>query len=317
LILHRPLPVDAVIKLAVVKKVRIGTRSRWQLNLTFDSTANRPPAVRGLERSAALDIGWRARLPGLRVFQLVGSDGHKQEFMAPDIIAKRLAHADFIRSRRDKERDEIRGVLVAWLKAAPEEGVGAPEWLTQRTENLASWKSIARLSSVVSKWRNERFAGDETIFPKMLAWWQHNRHLYQWECSERTKAVGRRNEIYRLMAIEIVKRYASITLERLDLSELIRRAPPETKEALTKASRHNRFVAAPGVFRAAILTAAAKHGTLVHKKEAQYTTLRCHACGHIEKFDKQDLMHTCSKCLTTWDQDENACFNLASAEAAE
>jgi hypothetical protein len=308
----RPLPENGIVKSAVVTKRRVGTREHWELHLTVIDEENRPPAVRELGVHAALDIGWRARLPGLRVFYLAGTDGERRELICPNDIESGFDKADELRGVRDKLFNVAREQLGGYLKSG-----AAPTWLKEATQTMPHWRSVARLSKLVSSWRDRRFDGDVEIFREMFAWWQKNRHLYQWESSQRLKTKNRRNKLYRILAKEIVLKYASITLEELDLRPLLERAEPGEEE-LHAAARRNRFVAAPGVFREYVLHAAQKHGTAIVKKPAAYTTITCSTCGEIEKFDKRKLHHTC-KNGHRWDQDENASLNLlgASGEAAE
>lgn len=51
--------------------------------------------------------------------------------------------------------------------------------------------------------------------------------------------------------------------------------------------------------------------TGVQKTPAAWTTQFCNVCHQLEKFDAAaELVHTCSHCNHTWDQDENAAINI-------
>lgn len=311
-ILHRPLPPDAVVKWAWAQRKRIGTRLRWELQLTIQSATFVAKEPRG--DVCAIDIGWRLREDGIRVGALVDTAGEQQELQLPKRIVERLVHADHIRGIRDTNMDEIKARLILWLDEAED----VPEPLRKHLTHLGQWRSTARLASVASRWSRERFDGDEEIFAELDAWRRQNRHLYQWESNERSRALGHRREHYRILATQLARRYGTVLLEDIDLRKLAKRGEDE----LHQAARHQRTLAAISEFRDALKLAASNHGAEIVLVPAFRTTSTCHHCGAQCTWDRNDLHHACQKCDTVWDQDDNAAKNMlagyfASAEAAE
>lgn len=305
-ILHRPLPEDGRIKWAWCQRKRIGTRWRWELQLVLEAPSfARVPKLHG--PVCAVDLGWRERGDaGLRVGYLAGTDGEERELLMTREIGGRLEHADSLRAIRDRNFNDARAALGAWLGEHEH-----PEWLRIETRYLAQWRATAKLARVVYRWRNERFDGDAAIFETVDAWRRQDRHLYQWEASERTKALLFRRETYRLLATEIARRYSTIVIEDLDLSQLARRAAPEATEGQHAGARHQRVAAAPSEFRAALKLAASNTGAQIVMVKPQYTTTTCFSCGGSCSWDAAlYLSHTCEHCGYRWDQDANAALNL-------
>lgn len=305
LVMHRPLPADGIIKSAWVQVRRIGTRERWELQVAVEALSLAAPERTG-QRVAALNFGWRSRPHGIRVAYLVDSDGRKEEILVPDEIRAKLDHADSIRSIRDREFDAMK----AYLRESFSE-LEAPQWLADELRHLAQWRAQARLVRVVQRWGTERFVGDGEIFASLERWRRQDRHLYQWEASERERALGRRRDLYRTIAARLARAYDEIMVPDTDLRALARRAAPEETDAQHPAARGARHVVAPGELRLAIRQAAAKRGTRVVETPSAWTTMTCSECGCECRWDAAEhIHHTCESCGAAWDQDANAARNM-------
>lgn len=307
LLLHRPTPSDARIKSAWAQRRKVGTRWRWELCMALESDTFKSP-VRTPSHACGINLGWLKVDAGLHVGTLWGSDGHIQEIVVPNGILKRIEHARSIRSIRDRNFEAARDALCAALKTLP-----APDWMKERTESLAQWRSTQRLSNLVwMSWRTQRFDGDREIFDVMDAWRKQDRHLLQWEASEIDRALGNRREVYRVVASQIAKRYSTIVIEKFNLNMLVRRKKAEEKETeAEQAQRSARFLAALSELRGAFKLACSNQGSNLREVDPAYITQDCHVCGFRCDFDAEhERRHVCESCGVEWDQDLNAARNL-------
>ena len=144
MIMHRPLPEGAVVKVAtVVRRKRDCVSWYWRLQLTVDVTActsgRRPAPASG---AVALNLGFCVRPGGaLRAGYLLGTDGERMEVLAvkSDIyrdkeltqeqydraltwISNGLRKADDIRSIRDNNLNLMKAAFAPWCAALAEPG---------------------------------------------------------------------------------------------------------------------------------------------------------------------------------------------------
>jgi hypothetical protein len=223
-------------------------------------------------------------------------------------IRQRLDHANSLRAIQDRAFDEVKAALLAWFSARTEP---LSEALKLALTNVALWRSAKRLGAAIGVWTTARVDGDTEILERLTAWWKQHRHLYDWESCERDRTLNRRKDIYRNMAAQLTRKYAVVVLEDFDLREMAKHEKPESETKVGPApTRRNRVVAAPAEFRLAIKSAAPGNGCRIIAVNCAYTTMKCHRCGHVEKWDAAaSLRHTCS-CGAEWDQDYNAAVNL-------
>jgi hypothetical protein len=84
IVLHRPLPADGQIQYAWVRRVRVGHKERYELQLTVEADFDKPAADVTDVTPVGIDIGWRVRGDGLRVLALAKPEG------APTLKYRRL-----------------------------------------------------------------------------------------------------------------------------------------------------------------------------------------------------------------------------------
>lgn len=304
IVYHRPLPKDAVIKWAYLLKQRVGRKYRWRVQLVMETPESETATSYDV---VALDVGWRMIDGDLRVAYWVGSDGEQGEVRIPKAWLVRMKKVEDLRSIRDQHFNVIRPALGNWLATNK-----PPEWLAEVAKTLPQWRSPGRLAALALRWRDNRFDGDEAIYGRLESWRKKDAHLYDWEANLRDKLLRRRREIYRVFAVQLRERYGAVVLEDFDLRQAARRDGNIGEEAPDRA-RALRYLAALSELRTIL-----EHSMEVVKSPAMHTTVTCHACGSIEKFDAAaNLRHTCLACGTTWDQDYNAAKNLLTwAEAS-
>jgi len=302
---HRPLPDDAVIKWAWVKRKKVGTRYRWSLQLTVVSDTFDAPAHPAPNSVAGIDVGWRKRLSGLRFAYVDCGDDHYELLLDDAAFVDRFDHADSLLSIRDREFNEFRDVLADWVDG------DSPEWFKADLSHVSKWRSKERMRKFVWKWSENRFGSDGEMFEAAEAWRKQDRHLHQWHENQTRKTLNRRKERYRILAKKLCERHGVIVLEDLDLSRLAKLPEPEEDKNQHGRSRNLRKIAAIGEFRDALELMASKTGTEIIRVDPAYTTMSCHRCGEICDWDAaSQLRHACEHCGAEWDQDLNAARNL-------
>lgn len=181
-----------------------------------------------------------------------------------------------------------------------------PLWKDWVTERKAAGADLFDGAAIICAWLRERgIVGELELIALYLEWWRRkDRHLYEWECNQRSTALRRRKDIYRNIAAELAATYHTLVLEDFDLRAFTKNATPE--EEVTDHTHRIRTVAAPHELRSAILGAWAKERTMV--LPAKDTTRECHVCHHVNTLWRkpEDLVQTCAGCGTSWDQDDNA-----------
>jgi hypothetical protein len=309
IILHRPLPDDAMIKWAWLLRRKIGTFEDYRLQLIVESEAFRePPAPTGAG-TVAIDLGWRNKPDGtVRVAYWLDDQRRSGEVLVPLRTQIGLEKPHDLASIRDKAFDIARDKLRSWRAKRTD----IPRWLVERTRFLMRWRAPRRLAALLPHWSQHRVDGDRYIISVLNKWAKQDRHLRWWELNQRDRRLGHRREQYRLFATQLARTYATIVLEKFDLRGVLQAKPPEDGVASDgRDQRRTAALAAPGQLRAAIKASAQKTGARVVEVDAANTTRTCSICGVCEPFKASTaIAHTCAHCGATWDQDHNACANL-------
>lgn len=329
MVMHRPLPDGAVIKTAKVHLKRVANCDVWEVDMSVDISKCLVPTSTA-KGSVSIDLGWRemkdkeGKLSHYRISTYCGEDKQLGEIkLSPDIVSG-IRKASELKSVRDDNFNLIRKELVISLK--DNEAI-LPEWLKSypKINSLSHWRSIAQLVSLVKYWSANRFDGDKDIFGAQGVWdkktkvcpegtglagWRyHDDHLWNWEYSQREKALKRRREFYRVEAAKLAKQYQTLVLEDFDLCELSQKAEPDAKEDNQK-GRSNRTLCAPDEWRQVLENAFANRNGKVIKIDPKGTSYTCALCQSKEHLDHETHMHTCNSCKETWDRDENAAKNI-------
>ena len=300
MILHRPLPHDGTIKWATVVLRRYATREEWAVVFTVLEPERERSCGRG---AVAIDLGWRTVPEGLRVAVAQGEGGEPHACVLPASWSARMNKAGELRTLRDEKFNAARDALKKRMDAI----AVLPDWLTERTKHLSDWRSQGRLAKLTQDWRHQRFEGDATAFLPLDNWRHRDRHLWQYECGVRRKALLDRRERYRVFAATLAKRYGTVVLEAFDLRAVAKAPVPEVESAENASARRHRHWAAVSELRTCLVEAMRRRGGDVVVVPAANSTRTCHVCGLIEAFDAADsIHHACSGCGSTWDQDDNA-----------
>lgn len=303
-VMHRPIPFQSTIRSASVVREKYGNRFRYKLIIVtclpqfVDSTADKG--------AVGVDLGWRRASNGIRVAYWCDAEGQTGKLTLPNDIIARFEKVNSLKSIRGRHFNNAKAVLAAWLRDKP-----TPEWLKEETKFLFKWNSPGKFKKLLFAWHQNRFPEDREMVAFIEEYLKRDLHLWQWEFNLRDKVQRRRRELYRIFAAELVKKYSIVILEKFDLRRVERKSEDEygTRGALP--ASHNRTIASVSILRNVINTTFSHEGKYILQVEPNYTTVKCHKCGHVEKFDsKRQIYHTCSACGILWDQDYNAAVNI-------
>lgn len=311
-VLHRPLPPDAIIKRVNVQLQRIGPRERWYLDIILDIPGE--VVSRHGKGAVAIDLGWRL-MPSqtedpskrdMRVLVYQGQDGNSGELRLSAHQLGGLTKPEELRLVRDRSFNAMKEYLSKWVSA----GEDHPAWLREAIATIDQWRSIGRLVGLFYQWKEQRFEGDKEVFEKLDAWRYHDHHLWEWETSQRTKSIGRRTETYKVFAARLASMYETIVLEDIDLAQLARRPTLGLTSNDNETARHNRHLAAVGNLRLILQQAFKSRGGKVILVTTKDATMTCPDCGHVDteagSLARAHVMITCSVCGSKRDQDAGA-----------
>lgn len=337
-IFHRPLPAGTV-QWVRLSRTKIGTEFKYELFVVvkLDEGARSAPQARagGVEvrripgSAIAIDVGWRAmpRVPGskdargsLRVAAWADTEGNVGELRLPTILDE-MAQVESIRGIRDERCNELRKILEYHLVTFARSHGVAPAWLKESAARWSGWHQPERWVQCLRRW-----VGDvpgyapgpfvDEIRKTLEGFAKKERHLHDWEDNQRQQILDQRRAKYRQWAAEISSRYEMVLVEEMDLRDFAQKELDEKWWA--RVQRYQQRAAAPSELREALKHACARRGAIYGPRAAAYTTKDCAepgpdgvACGSRETWNAaMELIHTCSKCGTKWDQDLNAARNL-------
>jgi len=304
-VMHRPLPEDARVKLAQLVWRRVGDSIQFSLHLTL---ALPPPAAAPSSPAVAgLDLGWRQDADGaLRVATLRDSAGHERMYHLPRDWTAGMDRVDALQAAIAREARD----LLAWARAQP--AARLPESLrAQLAEPEVTRLTLGPVHDAI------RATGPAAWPEPLRTWYRRYRRQRAELVGLRGRLQRRRREIYRLMARELAMRYPVIAIDRLDLAGMAKTGAGGAGRHLPQDVRRNRVRASLHLARRVLGEQAAKHGARLIVVAGK-STATCHACGRATgQADRRREFWTCEHCGTRWDQDRNAAANLVMVAASE
>jgi hypothetical protein len=301
LILHRPLPEHGVIRSVSFDRERIGLNFRHRLLFTVREPAF--PEGPKSEKAVGLDLGWRVTPDGLRVAYWCGEDGSSGALVVPvsDLAAfKKIGSLEpIIVSLHSSAVSFLRGFLSAH---------SVPTALKESASTAIASSSPRALLRFFEMWQTHRFEGDKSAFDVLQQWHKQHVHLWTWQANLRDQMIRRRRELYRRFAADLASRYGRMFVNDIPLRR--RTIRPTAVETLIPAQRQHRFIAALSVLYRILQHAFEKRDGIVMRLKCKGATKSCHFCGALDDWNPAStLMHTCSNCGQTWDQDFNAAIH--------
>lgn len=309
---HREFPADARVKWVHLIRRRIATRYKWEVQFVLALRRGWKKPDRATTGAVGIEFGWRMREDGaLRVARYIGTDGQEGELTLPADWLHEIKRTRNIKSIRDRNFDNHRNLLDAWLKSPGAKGT----WLKAEAKNVKAWKAPARLAGLVIRWRDARVKGDAQIFPLLEEWRKRDRHLFEFQRNLEDQLQNRRLDLYRNFAATMRRRYAKGALHDLNLTNC-HRLPATDEAAPSGAVREHSRDAAVGLLVRCLKESMDR--TVLRKGPA--VTKRCPACGRKGDFDRARMVRECPHCGDLDDQDlvvaKNLLFTLGHAPRA-
>lgn len=316
MLMHKPLP-PGKIKWVEVRVERLADRDeneslRWHAYFTVDVEEGfvhrHEPGPGG---DVAVNIGWRLLEDGsVRVGTYVGANGEKGEMTIAADHLSQMRHTDSLQGLRAERMTRLKTDLAEALAAVSD----LPVWIQNRTQYIAQWRGADRAHDLYAHWKENRFEEDESAYQILDRFILRDLHLWRWEAHERNKTRLRRKAYYQIFAANLARRFKTLILDDSNLAELAKK-PAVHEEGDNGAQRSYRQMVAPHELRQCLIAAFLQR--VSYGKSAHITSIH-HACGSLEDFDHAaELVHTCSKCGATYDQDENAARNLLARFGSE
>ena len=294
-----------------------------RLEEAFNLLATNPKALKRL----------KARMSGphsIRVACWHGSDGVSGELVLDPSYSRARKRMEDLESTTKKNFNECVPKIVAWLEQNPvssnfliavkplfrtagdSKPDAAPFTQEVMTARLKEWEAPSRLHVLRDLWYYFVIDNDEEVWRVLNDWHHQDKHLVDWIRSLKRKARGRRRELYRLFAAEMGRKYKTFYIEDFELPDVIEKPPvEEEKKHRNKLAEQNRRTAGVSVLRDALKNVGRTCVVEYIAVAANETTRQCAECGSIETWDQAKyVMHTCSGCGATWDQDFNAGKNI-------
>lgn len=326
-VIHRPLPEGAEVKLARITRKVIAGKPRCTISLTCRIP---PPAARTHGGLVAVHLGWRRRPDGrIRVAtihcatrppdhlgDLVRPLGaHRWEVATPaawEQTALRLAR---IAGHRDTNHNNAKEELIAWLstQAGPVE-VGEHQL---RVSDIAKWRLPRHLATVALAWRANPPEGGAAIATTLEAWRKQDRHLWEWHAHMADQLAGWRSDAWARVAAWLAADAGILATDTWAVSDAARPTTESPNTYQAKAAQRLRTLSSPAGLRAAIERACAREGVEVVPGAAG-PALHV-VCGTALEGDAAaSVMLHCPHCDTMVDQDvETLGQMVASATSAE
>ena len=312
---HRPIPKGAHVGMARLVRRRIGSDTRWEIQLLLRLAEPVRIETEARKPMVAVHMGWAMDVSGRRVAAIAYSadPGNANLLQLPPEIEPALQNSAAIQSARDSARD----ALVPQVKAIETRDT----WPEPLQEELAALRKLPAGHIAIRRLHRLCFAlRDVDAAPEWLEdWRKEDRMRWQSAAHIARRARNRRRDFYRKVALDLAEGYEAIVIEPLDLAGAAQKIDPATGERseFAKKARAGRVVAALYEFESALRWAAVKTEAAVLDLHAA-TASACAYCGGIVKADPEDIqLLNCEACGAQIERKANgaACaWQLASAE---
>lgn len=284
LIYHRELPPEGRVKWAKAVRRVIAGKEEWSLHLTvaLPPTWVSERCGRGV---VAVDLGWRKVDGKLRAGSYAASDRRTGVIVLEPEVAGDVDKASELRSLRDKELNAMRERLLPVL-----EGLPFDDEHREQAANIAQSRSPAEHAALCAWWREYRLAGEDEVYEILEAWRKRDKHLWLWETHARRGALARRRDAYGRLAADLARRYRTLVIERLNLSQLAAATRPGSARGGSRQERRQRELAAPSELRRVLIEAFENRGgrvvTAPPAKDAESLLEQYSDGAAVEEFER-------------------------------
>ena len=202
--IHRPLPPDCRIQGASLVRRRVGLRYEYKFLITV-----RCPVPKRTVRKARISVNldWKRLDDGsLQAGSWSDSSGNAGAIVLPKEVVNGFESLPGLEKLQDGYRNLAKNGILAL-------DVSKPDWFQHETRTLAQWESPKRFLWLWKRWKDLRFAGDETAFDTLSQFRERFLHLYPWESNLRDRLQRRRREIYRVFASAVAAKYGAVAID--------------------------------------------------------------------------------------------------------
>lgn len=295
-VIHRPLPDQAVIRSVHIRRDVIGRQIRYRLLVTVSEPVRVAPDVES-RPSVAIHTGWLLRPGGIRVACWVDTLGQRGELLLDEVVVKEFGKISELRSILQQQWNEIEPALAPWLSRP-----SAPEWVQNEFDPAHHPLTQTRAHDLFCRWRNERFEGDEETFSQIATWDRRYIHLHNWQINLSDQAPRRRREIYRLFASRIARTYGKVFVDDFSIARIARKPAAEVESSEWFGGRL-RMIAAPGQLRLTVSRACEREGVVVRPIGVSAEARECPSCAWVYTGQTGHMILHCERCGSDWDQD--------------
>jgi putative transposase len=311
IIVHRPIPEDAIIKGVSVHMRRRGRKTVWSAEFSLML----PAAVRTCGKGAVgVDLAWRMIDGDERVCAYANEDGTDVGELR--LTAYELGGFDRVESLAST-RSTLRNDLQAALQKYRASGLASP-WFVEETRYLHVWKSAGKYFRLRKAIRENNSNAEASALVLLDAFCYRDTHLSDWECNQRQKNLDHRKAKYAEFAAWLARKYETLILEDFDLRTFARKPAKDAKvddqgrreSHQAEKARAQRHEAATSILRSILRNAFERRGGTVIVVSAVDTTRTCGACGLVVDRDFAASVDWTCACGAVHDQDVNASNNL-------
>lgn len=306
MIMHRSIPLDALVKNVVVTRRKIGERWKWAVSFTCTRTIDGeiPPSTSN--KLVAVDVGWRRVSDGLRVATVLPSNGEPRFIILPHEILNSFAFINELRARIQESAQH--GIDL--LQKLNSDNYGAPySDLLKAFQSREERKYHYLLEFCRGKFFREQPI--DAIDSQIIRWRREYLRSTNWLINQQRKVVARRNHYYQNSIIDIVSDVSELIVSDIQLSKLVDQGHQDlTSEFFPRRAHYYRIVAAPSRFMRIMEAQSAKRRIMLHKIEVKHP-VPCQRCGSTVRKSRADaLTQVCGTCDAEFDIDVAACQNL-------
>jgi hypothetical protein len=310
MILHRPIPPDAIIKNVSWSGVFHRSKGwQWSLLIQIEEPAT-AVSISG-RPECGLDLGWRRMGSRIRVAVLSEKDKDwLEEISIPLQVSNFKSRRHGLPSGWADEEEYLSKMgnlteqMKTAVKSAPRPDLSGP---------VKTWLAHVGKVREGGLWRLRRMLRESGEWPEMLvdldAWSDKYEKLRSFKLQLSDRLIRWRTQHFRSEAARMCRTYSRIYIEDVNLHKLAQ-VKPEAGEFALKHSGRFRKWAAPGEFRLLLKQYARKYETDIVLMETAHSTDRCATCGAYCQ-SAAELVTACPN-GHVFDQDVNAAENISS-----
>lgn len=317
---HRPLPMDAIVKMVEVTRRRVADKWEWDVCFTVTLPA---PTPRKTRRAVGIDVGWRKVPEGLRVATIAAPESEPRFIILPiQYLALHDRVAEYAQSRDRLVNDHVAALKEVDWSDAPEE---LREYATKLLN--APRQGPRAMMRLLSNWRKaseppegatEGVTWNPAAFAQLVEWSKEDRYIWRLHAGLTRRLTRRRRDIYRNVAAVIARDYDLVGVEQLAVKNMLMAESRAGDDPfMAKPLRRLAMIASPADFINCVRNAVIREGgrLVLHKGQ---TAMLCHECGVVsEQADRSEAIQVCAHCSAVWDQNVNAAINLSRIAAAD